>query len=493
MPLLMHGTGCKRTTMQQDTRDLENASYKALVRRDYTEQAELALQALNLNPSSDPAAVLYFFATWDDSKRDAASTFILDYAKKMGAGGHVQACLILAMLHKGAPSNKVIGHTYLWLDNLPPDDVRKAYIGNSGANIKSLNTAFLDTVSIETGPKISDQFGSMQTTKTMSSQALKRRWTLPSYHVARNISVNPREWYLFDESNVYLEEVHTWPDKMKELRVFLPATSPSMIMMTDKAAVLSLPNKQRIIDDPCILLGSDPNYYFMLTHHLGRLKLIDDIFDIRNTPILVGEDLPETHRDCMHHLGIKDENIIECAPDVALYCKEVIIPTSLYCVDSLHPAGVHWLRESFGPKTRDTSLPSRLFVSRSKPHRRRFKNEDVVFKQLEKLGFVKVVPDSLNAEEQNALFQNADIIIGPFGTCLTTSIFAPETCTIFEIIDKPSIPVHRFMENIAIQIGHKFEYVVTGAVERNTKTNSSAEYEFEVDADSLITQLQPYL
>lgn len=479
--------------MPQDTRDLENASYKALVRRDYAEQAKLALQALNLNASSDLAAVLYFFANWDDDKRDAASSFILNYAKTTGAHGHVQACVIMAMLHKGAPSNKIIGHTYLWLDNLSPDDVRKKNIETSGANIKSLRPALLSAVSVDTGSTILDQFGPLESTKTMSTPALNRRWALPRYHVARNICVHPGEWYLFDERNVYLEEVHTWPDKMKELRIFLPATSPSILMVTDTAATLNLPNKQHVIDDRCILLGSTQNYFFMLVHHLARLKLIEDTFDIKNTPVLVGEDLPDTHRDCLHHLGIKDEYIIECAPDVTLYCKEIIVPTSPYCVDTLHPIGVHWLREKFGPEAPDPSRPSRLFVSRSKGHRRPFKNEDAVFERLEKLGFVKVIPDTLNAKDQNLLFQNADIIIGPFGTCLTTCFFAPKTCTIFEIIDEPSIPVHRFNENMTIPVGQTFECVVTNEVDRNTNTNSSAEYEFEIDIDSLIAQLEPHL
>ena len=70
---------------------------------------------------------------------------------------------------------------------------------------------------------------------------------------------------------------------------------------------------------------------------------------------------------------------------------------------------------------------------------------------------------------------------------------APKACAIYEIIDKDSIPVHRYVENLALQIGQSFHCVICDDPKRKKTEASSAIYEFEVDPAALIDQLKPHL
>lgn len=65
---------------------------------------------------------------------------------------------------------------------------------------------------------------------------------------------------------------------------------------------------------------------------------------------------------------------------------------------------------------------SRVFISRKNIPRRKF-NEEELIRSLQDLGFVSVSPEKLAFEEQIALFNNADVIVGPSGAAMTNLLF----------------------------------------------------------------------
>lgn len=82
-------------------------------------------------------------------------------------------------------------------------------------------------------------------------------------------------------------------------------------------------------------------------------------------------------------------------------------------------------------KLRDRLLPlkksgiesgSRLFISRKNIPRRKFNEEELV-SSLQDLGFVSVSPEEFSFEEQIALFNNADVVVGPSGAAMTNLLF----------------------------------------------------------------------
>ena len=228
-----------------------------------------------------------------------------------------------------------------------------------------------------------------------------------------------------------------------------------------------------------------------LVTYLARLRAIEGLYDYRELAVLIDDDLPETHLDSLRELGIRDERMIRCADDEVVACRELVVPTPLAAVDVVHPYALGWLRSNFVEQTRDQERPRRLFVSRSEPHRRRFLNEDEIFGVLEQLGFTKITPDAMSFRELCRAFQNADVIVGPFGTSLVGLAFAPPNCTTFQLIDEKSARLYRFGDNMARQLGQRFQTIFTST--RPTASLTVSEYDFEVNANKLLAQIGPAL
>jgi hypothetical protein len=465
-----------------------DAALRAYAAGQLSDVSTHALNALRREPSSHLAALLYFLAHWQGEHWDYATNFIQDFSKRFGASLHILQCLFTALTRHPSSRAQALKYAGIWLDALSPDDIRARAARQGTHELRILNLAPLRPNSIDQGASIADRFGPIGPVKSLNPAKMALRWSQPSFHVMRNVSVMPDGWYLVDDERIYVQETLSWPSKLNEIRMFLAPLSATVLALTDRAALVNLPRQGIEVRRPCILLGSNSNYFYWLVDHVARLKAIEGHFDFRRFAVLVGTALPATHLDCLAQLGITPENVIECAPDVAVRCDEIVVPTLLSSIDVLHPAGIHWLREQFGPRGRNPAFPRKVLVSRSKPHRRRFANEREVLDRLESLGFTAVTPDAMAFAAQNLAFQNAEIVIGPFGTCLTPIMFAPTTCATIELIDKTSIPVHRYIENIATQIGQRFESFITRK-SKSLSTASAAQYDFEVDPDELIARV----
>lgn len=471
--------------------DLLHSAFVAHAAGKFANQADFSAQALALDESSAGAAILYFHAQWSMGNEVQAADYITAYASRYGAPGGVIHCLVLAAMVQNQ-DEAAVEHAATWFERMSKDDIRVVRKNLEPSDFRILKRTSLASSAATVGPKISERFEAFGAVKSMLPSAMPLRSAQPSYCVVQNVTAVASEWYLYDESAVYFDELQGWPQKFEQVRMFLPPHSASLLAIAGGRVLTTAPRSVRRIEEPCILLGGYPNYYYWLTEYVARLVSIDGIYDFRSMPILVDQDLPSTHLESLAQLGINPENIIPCAAGSAVHCSELIVPTVLSAVDVVHPAAIKWLRDQFGPKGRDSSYPDRIFISRQKPHRRHLLNEDEVFAHLQPLGFTKVSPDTLSFVEQNSIFQNADVVIGPFGTCLTSVLFAPESCSIFEIIDEPSIPVHRYIENIAIHIGQKFECVLTPA-EKHKKSRNSSDYDFRLPPDGLVAQIRPHL
>lgn len=470
--------------MNTQVKALIDAAYAAYNAGQSSDQARLAAQAFNITPTSDPAATLYFLAEWQEGRKDQASDFIKRFVSQNGATIKSLYCVLWAMLQQQDATDVILKSANMWLDGLKPDDIRRR-ARNDGSEPRILSRSLLGARATEIGKPIVDRFGLIGSVKSMDDDAMRKRWSQASYHGAENISVLTGEWYAYDDERVYLDETLSWPSYHTVPRPYrITASSPTILHVTEDRALLQLPRSTVTIDENCILIGSNPNYYYWLVDNLARFATIDGVYDVTSLKILVGDDISEMHIDALRRLNIPAHNILRFPPHTAIFCKKLIVPAPLLSIDVVHPAGLQWLRQKFGPAHRDPTYPSKIFVSRSKAHRRPFLNETEVFGKLEPLGFVKITPDQLSFEAQNIAFQNADIVVSPFGTCLTPTLFAPTTCAILEIIDEPSIPLHRFMENIAVQLGQPFRCILSQKADSKSMDRSAA-YAFTVSPESV--------
>lgn len=454
----------------------------AVIKRHWDSAIKSARSALEIEPSSQTAAAMCFSAHWGAQQYDLGAEFILEFINKYGASQTTLQCAVAAMVSIDYPKQHVSSWAARWLDALPDNDIRKAVRREGDRDLLVLDNGRLADRSDRVGPPIASFHGSISAAvKTMNRSHMNHRWAYPTYHVVRDIKVLPESWFVFDDHSVYFSETMSWPQIFRELTILREPMSHSIIVHSASRSLVQAPRSTEIVPGRCILLGCNPNFYYWLVNNVARLASIQADFDLKSARFLIDEAMPDTHLQTLWQLGFSDQNLIRVPSSRVLMCEELIVPTMLASLDVVHPAAIQWLRSVLGPKSIDPNFPKRIFVSRSKPHRRKFANEEDVFRALSQIGFQKVTPDTLSFADQVNAFQNAEIVVSPFGTCLAGLIFAPPTCSTFEIIDAKSVPMHRYMENIAIHLGQRFQCVFPCRVRRPEGTASLAVYDFDVD------------
>jgi len=190
------------------------------------------------------------------------------------------------------------------------------------------------------------------------------------------------------------------------------------------------------------------NYYHELFENLNRLMLIERADIPKDIPILV---------DAVVFKINSFQTIFEILKGDCQ--REVIVlkPNSVYKIDTLYTFShinditphirnyssfnkdekyfkyneeyLRHQRDFLLRKKANIETPKRFFITRAKTKIRHF-NEDAIFEVLEKYGFVKVAPEKYSFEEQMALFNNTDCIVGSTGAAFSNVLFCNEKCSI---------------------------------------------------------------
>lgn len=82
---------------------------------------------------------------------------------------------------------------------------------------------------------------------------------------------------------------------------------------------------------------------------------------------------------------------------------------------------------------RDTILPKRIYISRSKAKRRQIVNEGELIEELLKCGFKILHLEDYSIIEQIKFFRNAEIVMAPHGAGLTNLIYCKENIKVIEL------------------------------------------------------------
>jgi tetratricopeptide (TPR) repeat protein/capsular polysaccharide biosynthesis protein len=142
-------------------------------------------------------------------------------------------------------------------------------------------------------------------------------------------------------------------------------------------------------------------------------------------------------RETLQALGIPASKILSSDRHPYIQAQQLVVPSFAGHLGWLEPWALRFLRDTFLPmgqqvagQTRDRPL-DRIYISRAGANHRRVLNEAEVMQQLEPLGFVSVVLETLSFAEQVALFAQAKAIVAPHGGGLTNLLFCqPETVVI---------------------------------------------------------------
>lgn len=132
-------------------------------------------------------------------------------------------------------------------------------------------------------------------------------------------------------------------------------------------------------------------------------------------------------------LNLNPHQFIYSDKKTHIKAKALIVPSLPATVTKIPPFVCEFLRSTFlkeKPKRKDR----RLYLSRSGTgYQRQLTNEDRLSKELETLGFEKVLPEQLTIAEQAQLFSEASIIISQHGAALSNTVFCERQTQVIEI------------------------------------------------------------
>jgi len=206
-------------------------------------------------------------------------------------------------------------------------------------------------------------------------------------------------------------------------------------------------NEPKIIESGIMICGKYPNnYYHCLFENLNRSLLIDDNIIPVNAPLLVDKvilSIASLQKALSFLVQGTARDIVPIEPGKLYKCR------SLYYIDHLNYIIPHHRKLSNLPNERSyydsellkmqrvvllthksgTVTPPRVFLTRANAASRLY-NEEEVFNVIKDWGFEKVAPEKLSFEEQMALFNNAEFIIGGSGAAFSNVVFCHEGCKI---------------------------------------------------------------
>lgn len=192
------------------------------------------------------------------------------------------------------------------------------------------------------------------------------------------------------------------------------------------------------------------NYFHSILENLIRMLIVDDLEIPQDIPLLVDEKVRaiSSLSSILKILNARTNRQVVYLSPSKIYNIE-----KLYYVDHINKLVPHTrintdktgivafdnhylvrLKNVLLEHISDTPTPKRIFLTRKNTNHRNF-NESEVFSVLEPHGFVKVAPEEFTFEEQMALFNHAEWIIGGSGAAFTNVIFCSDNCKI--IIFRP--------------------------------------------------------
>ena len=113
---------------------------------------------------------------------------------------------------------------------------------------------------------------------------------------------------------------------------------------------------------------------------------------------------------------IPEEKISTLYDYDSIKCETLVVPVRVYGANYI-PAWVGCYAKKYLSIKEDVngSSPKKLYISRSDADRRGVVNEEEIVERVKELGFSITTLTDMPIEEQQRLFRNADIVIGPHG------------------------------------------------------------------------------
>lgn len=241
--------------------------------------------------------------------------------------------------------------------------------------------------------------------------------------------------------------------------------------------------------------GSHANYYHFLLDVLPRYGVLQECLPGLEPDAWFVNTNTGYQRQLLSLIGLDPEKIRVVNPGkkVAVRASNLVVP----CIpnpDLIAPTWTtSWLKENL-PAKQLTDRPKRLYITRGDAkNTRRVVNEDAVFAQLEKLGFVKLDPGSVSVQDQIDLFTAAEVIVSPHGAALANLTFCSPGVRVLELFAPKYVnPCYWVIADNVPDV--RYHYLVCGDDDRPAGSPLNGVLtDIEVDLDKLAVALEELL
>ncbi len=164
------------------------------------------------------------------------------------------------------------------------------------------------------------------------------------------------------------------------------------------------------------------------------------------------------HLEALRHLGIGDGQLIQMGPTDRIYVEDLILPSLPERRGNPPAWACRFLRDRFLPLADEASVerPNRIYVGRRGT--REVTNQNAVDAVLARHGIATVHPGEHSLGAQVALFQNADLVVGPHGAGLANVVFAAPGTHVVEIFSPNYVNVCN--ASVASRLDLRYAYLI---------------------------------
>lgn len=274
--------------------------------------------------------------------------------------------------------------------------------------------------------------------------------------------------FLFSKHGLMFAESHHSLDwvrlPMERTKGLLPVDFRFTLDGEDVQAPINLArmnDNPPLIEEPAILLAAPwwMGYHHWIMEVLPRLWVLDEFPQLKDLPIVVPGAMRDYHLAPLKLLGIDENRLIRFDGDT-LDFKRLYVPSFL-APGAYSTRQCTWLKTKFynacgiSPKATGTR---RYVLSRRDVGNRDIANLAELQPVIEKHGLEVISPGDMSIEDQVAAFADAELVVSPHSAGIVNTVFAPQTCTLVEIMTASYINLANCY--ISSLLGHPYYFLI---------------------------------
>lgn len=303
--------------------------------------------------------------------------------------------------------------------------------------VKNLNPDFGDSVKIEDKITIDIQkplsvFG-VPAVLSMLSTITDRKVEIPEKIIRKFSNAICIGWRSIVTPNGFYSSAKAW--KMNGVENLINSKNDGFCELDGVIHYAAPKNKDRfLIEDPVLFLSylEPGNYGSFIFRCLPKLLLaIDEGVDFK---FILAPDRSPSLIQILNYLNLGHIPVITCRESIGLCFKKLFVIDDFEAEGAVCNNTINRIKKYSPPAGCERKIyVSRLLNNEHRPKYRPLVNEIEIQRVMKNLGFDILNPETIGFQQQQSIFKGASCIVGPSGSGMLNSIFAPDGCKVIDI------------------------------------------------------------